>query len=126
MPMAPNGGGRDAKLGLQDTHAADAPHPIVQVVFSAKALQEQKKANRQIADADGPPTLNFAATRARKQWEKKFQQVLNPTPATCHNRKTEVALQFLEAALQKLHCNIRFSAVRKSFVPTAALQQSKN
>ena len=27
-----------------------------------------------------------------------------------------------ETALQKLHCNIRFSAVRKSFVPKAALQ----
>ena len=40
--------------------------------------------------------------------------------------KTEVALQFLELAPQKLHCNICFSAMRTSFLPKAALQQTKN
>ena len=33
---------------------------------------------------------------------------------------------FRNAALQKLHCNIRFSAVRTSFVTKAALQQTEN
>ena len=59
------------------------------------------------------------------------QQVLNPTPlnpapATCHKRKRKLRCSFRNAALQKLHCNIRFSAVRKSFGPKAALQQTKN
>ena len=50
---------------------------------------------------------------------------INPTPATCHTRKTEVS--FRKAALQKLRCNICFSAVRTSFFfPKAALQQTKN
>ena len=49
-----------------------------------------------------------------------------PHPCNMPQAKTEVALQFLEIALQKLHCNIRFSAVRTSFVPKAALQQTKN
>ena len=61
----------------------------------------------------------------------KFQQVLNPTPlnptpATCNKRKRKLRCKFWNAALQKLHCNIRFSAVRTSFVPKAALQQTKN
>ena len=51
---------------------------------------------------------------------------LNPTPATCHKRKQKLHCSFWNAALQKLHCNIRFSAVRTSFVPKAALQQTKN
>ena len=51
---------------------------------------------------------------------------LNPTPATCHKRKRKLHCNFWNAALQKLHCNIRFSAVRTSFVPKAALQQTKN
>ena len=51
---------------------------------------------------------------------------LNPTPATCHKRKRKLRCSFWNAALQKLHCNIGFSAVRKSFVPKAALQQTKN
>ena len=46
-----------------------------------------------------------------------FQQVLNltplnPTPATCHKRKRKLRSSFRSAALQKLHCNIGFSAVR--------------
>ena len=61
----------------------------------------------------------------------KNQQVLNPTPlnptpATCHKRKRKLRCSFRNAALQKLHCNIGFSAVRKSFGPEAALQQTKN
>ena len=49
-----------------------------------------------------------------------FQQVLNPTPlnptpATCHKRKRKLRCRFRNAALQKLHCNIRFSAVPMSF-----------
>ena len=61
----------------------------------------------------------------------KFQEVLNPTPlhptpATCHKRKRKLRCSFWNAALQKLHCNIRLSAVRTSFVPKAALQQAKN
>ena len=50
---------------------------------------------------------------------------LNPTPATCHKRKRKLHCRFRSAALQELHCNIAFSAVRKSFGPTAALQQTK-
>ena len=41
-------------------------------------------------------------------------------------RKRKLRCSFWNAALQKLHCNIRFSAVRTSFVPEAALQQTKN
>ena len=51
---------------------------------------------------------------------------LNPTPATCHQRKRKLRCSFRNAALQKLHCNIGFSAMRKSFGPNAALQQTKN
>ena len=51
---------------------------------------------------------------------------LNPTPATCHKRKRKLRCNFRNAALQKLHCNIGFSAMRKSFGPEAALQQTKN
>ena len=51
---------------------------------------------------------------------------LNPTPATCHMRKQKLHCSFRSAALQELHCNIVFSAVRKSFGPEAALQQTKN
>ena len=51
---------------------------------------------------------------------------LNPTPATCHKRKRKLRCSFRSAALQKLHCNIGFSAVRKLFGPKAALQQAKN
>ena len=42
--------------------------------------------------------------------------------------QTEVVLQFSEVALQKLHCNIRTksSAMRKSILPKAALQQAEN
>ena len=63
-------------------------------------------------------------------WVDLSQQVLtrtplNPTPATCHKRKRKLRCSFWNAALQKLHCNIRFSAVRKSFLPKAALQQAQ-
>ena len=51
---------------------------------------------------------------------------LNPTPATCHERKLKLRCSFRNAALQKLHCNICFSAARKSFLPKAALQQARN
>ena len=51
---------------------------------------------------------------------------LNPAPATCHKRKRKLCCSFRNSALQKLHCNIRFSAVRKSFGPKDALQQTKN
>ena len=44
---------------------------------------------------------------------------LNPTPATCHKRKRKLRCSFRNAALQKLHCNIGFSAVRKSLGPEA-------
>ena len=59
------------------------------------------------------------------------QQVLNPTPlhptpATCHKRKRKLHCSFRNAALQKLRCNIRFSAAQKSFLPKAALQQAQN
>ena len=48
------------------------------------------------------------------------QEVLNPTPlnpvpATCHFRKRKLSCRYRKIALQKLHCNIRFSAVQKSF-----------
>ena len=81
-----------------------------------------------------PPNLNGS------------QEILNPTPATCHQAKTEVALQLLEccaaevalqhwffcfchadviltkscaAASEKLHCNIEKAALQKSgaFLP---------
>ena len=51
---------------------------------------------------------------------------LNPTPATCHKRKRKLHCSFRNVALQKLHCNIRLPAVRKSFLPKAALQQANN
>ena len=51
---------------------------------------------------------------------------LNPTPAICHKRKRKLRCNFRNAALQKLHCNIRFSAARKSFLPKVALQQTKD
>ena len=64
-------------------------------------------------------------------WGHANQQVLNltplnPAPARCHKRKRKLRCSFRNAALQKLHCNIPFSAVRKSFGPKAALQQMKN
>ena len=40
-------------------------------------------------------------------------------------RKLKLRCSFRNAALQKLHCNIGFSAMRKSFGPKAALQQTK-
>ena len=51
---------------------------------------------------------------------------LNPTPATCHKPNRKLRCSFRNAALQKLHCNIGFSAVRMSFSPKTALQQAKN
>ena len=56
---------------------------------------------------------------------------LNPTPTTCHKRnfkfqKQKLSCNFRKVALQKLHCNIPFSAVRTSFLPKAALQQTKS
>ena len=48
-------------------------------------------------------------------------------PCNMPQAKTEVErCSFRNAALQKLHCNIGFSAVRMSFWPKAALQQAKN
>ena len=41
---------------------------------------------------------------------------LNPNPATCHKRKQKLRCKFRKVALQKLHCNIRFSAVQTSFL----------
>ena len=51
---------------------------------------------------------------------------LSPTPATCDKRKQKLRCNFQNIALQKLHCNIRFPAVRKSLLPEATLQQAKN
>ena len=61
-------------------------------------------------------------------WDQQVPNLtpLNPAPATCHKRKRKLRCSFRNAALQKLHCNIGFSAVRKSFGPKAALQQTKN
>ena len=56
----------------------------------------------------------------------KDPALINPTPLTCHKRKRKLRCSFRNAALQKLHCNIGFSAVRKSVGPEAALQQTKN
>ena len=39
---------------------------------------------------------------------------LSPTPATCHKRKQNLHCNDQNAALQKLHCNIGFPAVRMS------------
>ena len=78
---------------------------------------------------------NFEAKNAIKQGKNAkrtngahFMQPtpLNPTPATCHMRKQTLRCSFRKVAVQKLHCNIRFSAVRTSFLPEAALQQAKN
>ena len=44
-----------------------------------------------------------------------------PHPCNMPQAKTEIALQFSECCI-----NIRFSAVRKWFLPKAALQQAKN
>ena len=62
---------------------------------------------------------------------RDYQEVLNPTPlnptpATCHKQTGKLRCNFRKVALQKLHCNICFSAVQKSFLPKAALQQAKN
>ena len=51
---------------------------------------------------------------------------LNPTPAIYHKRKRKLRCSFRNAALQQLHCNIGFSAMRKSFGPKTALQETKN
>ena len=40
---------------------------------------------------------------------------LNSTPATFHRRKQQLRCNFRKVALQKLHCNICFSAMRTSF-----------
>ena len=48
-----------------------------------------------------------------------------PHPATWHKRKRKLRCSFRKVALQMLHCSIRFSAVRTSFLPEAALQQAK-
>ena len=48
-----------------------------------------------------------------------------PTPATYHKRKQKLVCNFRKGALQKLHCNIRFSAVWKPFSPKAALQRAE-
>ena len=73
----------------------------------------------------------ISTRKINKTKKQKHQQVLNPTPlnpapATCHKRKRKLRCSFRNAALQKLHCNIGFSAARKSFGPKAALQQTKN
>ena len=66
-------------------------------------------------------------TKARQERQEVLNPTpLNPTPATCHKRKRKLRCSFWNAALQKLHCNIGFSAVRTSFVPKAALQQTKD
>ena len=49
-----------------------------------------------------------------------------PFAALQHKRKRKLRCSFRNAALQKLHCNIGFSAVQKSFGQEAALQQTKN
>ena len=50
---------------------------------------------------------------------------LNPTPATCHKRKRKLRCNFWNAALQKLHCNNGFSAVRMLFRPKSCAAASK-
>ena len=67
---------------------------------------------------------------ALSRWNST-QQVLNPTPSKPHacnmpQAKQKLRCNFRNAALQKLHCNIGFSAVRMSIWPKAALQQAKN
>ena len=56
---------------------------------------------------------------------------LNPTPATCHKRRQKLSCNFRTVALRKLQsrnctAGARFSAVRSSFLPKAALQRTKN
>ena len=50
---------------------------------------------------------------------------LNPTPATCHERKRKLRCNFRNAAQQKLHCNIGFSAVRMLFLTKSCAAASK-
>ena len=50
---------------------------------------------------------------------------LNPTPATCHKRKQKMPCNFKNVALQKLHCNIRFSAALTSFYQNHAATNEK-
>ena len=49
-----------------------------------------------------------------------------PHPCNMPQAKRKLHCSFRSAALQELHCNIVFSAMRKSFGPKAALQQTKN
>ena len=78
-----------------------------------------------------PTAISMTFTALARETRFPYQEVLNPTPlnptpAACHKRKRKLRCSFWNAALQKLHCNIRFSAVRTSFVPKAALQRTKN
>ena len=49
-----------------------------------------------------------------------------PSEGARHKRKQKLRCSLQKAVLQKLHCNIPFSAVRKSVLPEAALQRAKN
>ena len=108
------------------------------------ALGKVRRKNAPVASQTAVGMFSFSRTnrnqnRNRKEQSQGFpdrkgnfsQQVLNltplnPTPATCHKRKRKLRCSFWSAALQELHCNIVFSAVRKSFGPKTALQQTKN
>ena len=48
---------------------------------------------------------------------------LNHTPATCHKRTRKLRCNFRNAALQKLHCNIRFLQCRSVFYQSFAASE---
>ena len=77
----------------------------------------------------GTPCCNWSL-QSQCLWETKSASPKphpsKPHPCNMPQAKTEkLRCSFWNAALQKLHCNIRFSAVRTSFAPKAALQQAK-
>ena len=54
-----------------------------------------------------------------------FSTLINPTPATCHKRKEKLRCNFRIGVLERLHCNIHFSAVQMWFLPKLRCNKRK-
>ena len=80
-----------------------------------------------VKEMDWPSGRNHLMKSYRSRYQRVLNPTpLNPTPATCPKRKRKLRCNFWSAALQQLHCNVGFSAVRMSCWPKAVLQQAKN
>ena len=101
-------------------------------LFLSNWLQMGRIRHAIVKGQDDPMTfssriLSTSNVPTDNRYLKSHQQVLNPAPlnvisATCHKRKWKLRFNFQRVALQKLHCNIRFSEEQKSFLPKAVLQ----